>query len=86
VVVSTPQDVALKDAVKGVAMFQKVDVPVSSTLLVISFTNDNRSWEWYKTCLFLPVLIVMKVHTFSARRELNENARSAALDSSEMYL
>jgi ATP-binding protein involved in chromosome partitioning len=28
VIVSTPQDVALLDAVKAVAMFQKVDVPV----------------------------------------------------------
>jgi Mrp family chromosome partitioning ATPase len=28
VVVSTPQDVALIDARKGVAMFRKVDIPV----------------------------------------------------------
>lgn len=28
VIISTPQDIALKDAVKGVAMFRKVDVPV----------------------------------------------------------
>ena len=28
VIVSTPQDVALKDAVKGITMFRKVDVPV----------------------------------------------------------
>ncbi|KAI9759559.1 MAG: hypothetical protein M4579_002225 [Chaenotheca gracillima] len=28
VIVSTPQDIALKDAVKGVNMFKKVDVPV----------------------------------------------------------
>lgn len=28
VVVSTPQDIALKDAVKGVAMFRKMDIPV----------------------------------------------------------
>jgi hypothetical protein len=28
VVVSTPQDIALIDAVKGVNMFKKVDVPV----------------------------------------------------------
>ena len=28
VIVSTPQDVALLDAIKGVSMFQKVDVPV----------------------------------------------------------
>ena len=28
VIVSTPQDIALKDAVKGVSMFQKVGVPI----------------------------------------------------------
>ncbi|KAJ3392729.1 hypothetical protein HDU92_008232 [Lobulomyces angularis] len=28
VIVSTPQDVALSDAIKGVAMFKKVDVPI----------------------------------------------------------
>jgi ATP-binding protein involved in chromosome partitioning len=28
VIVSTPQDVALLDAIKGIAMFQKVDVPI----------------------------------------------------------
>jgi ATP-binding protein involved in chromosome partitioning len=28
VIVSTPQDIALKDAVKGVSMFRKVDVPI----------------------------------------------------------
>lgn len=28
VIVSTPQDVALVDARKGVAMFKKVDIPV----------------------------------------------------------
>ena len=28
VIVSTPQDIALKDAVKGVAMFQKMNIPV----------------------------------------------------------
>jgi len=27
-IVSTPQDIALIDAVKGINMFQKVDVPV----------------------------------------------------------
>ena len=29
VIVSTPQDIALKDAVRGVEMFRKVNVPVS---------------------------------------------------------
>ena len=28
VIVSTPQDVALRDAVKGISMFRKVDVPI----------------------------------------------------------
>ena len=28
VIVSTPQDVALLDAIKGVSMFQKVDIPI----------------------------------------------------------
>ncbi len=28
VIVSTPQDLALKDAVRGIGMFRKVDVPV----------------------------------------------------------
>ena len=28
VIVSTPQDIALKDAVKGITMFQKVEVPI----------------------------------------------------------
>jgi Mrp family chromosome partitioning ATPase len=30
IVVSTPQDIALIDAVKGINMFKKVDVPVSA--------------------------------------------------------
>lgn len=32
IIVSTPQDIALKDAVKGISMFQKVDVPVLGML------------------------------------------------------
>ena len=28
IIVSTPQDIALKDAVKGINMFKKVDVPI----------------------------------------------------------
>ena len=31
IIVSTPQDLALKDAIKGANMFRKVNVPVSST-------------------------------------------------------
>ena len=33
VVVSTPQDIALKDAVRGVEMFRKVNVPVSQKVI-----------------------------------------------------
>ncbi len=33
VIVSTPQDVALKDVNKGVAMFRKVDVPITGIVL-----------------------------------------------------
>jgi hypothetical protein len=29
VIVSTPQDIALKDAVKGISMFRKVDVSMA---------------------------------------------------------
>ena len=32
--VSTPQDLALKDAVRGLGMFKKVDVPVGSATFV----------------------------------------------------
>jgi ATP-binding protein involved in chromosome partitioning len=34
VIVSTPQDVALVDARKGVAMFKKVDIPVRLSILL----------------------------------------------------
>lgn len=37
VIVSTPQDVALADAVKGVAMFRKVNVPILGVV-------ENMSW------------------------------------------
>lgn len=37
VIVSTPQDVALADAIKGVAMFRKVDVPVLGIVENMSF-------------------------------------------------
>lgn len=39
VIVSTPQDVALIDARKGVGMFKKVNIPVSN-LGIIPFTNN----------------------------------------------
>lgn len=32
VIVSTPQDIALADARKGITMFQKVDVPVGRVM------------------------------------------------------
>lgn len=37
VIVSTPQDIALADARRGVEMFRKVNVPVCSVLLPICF-------------------------------------------------
>jgi ATP-binding protein involved in chromosome partitioning len=37
VIVTTPQDVALADAVKGVAMFQKVEVPILGIIENMSF-------------------------------------------------
>ena len=37
VVVSTPQDIALKDAVKGIQMFKKVDVPILGMVQNMSF-------------------------------------------------
>jgi ATP-binding protein involved in chromosome partitioning len=37
IIVTTPQDVALADAIKGVAMFRKVDVPVLGIV-------ENMSW------------------------------------------
>lgn len=31
VIVSTPQDLALKDAIKGIEMFNKMQIPVSQS-------------------------------------------------------
>ena len=39
VIVTTPQDVALADAIKGVAMFRKVEVPVLGIVENMSFFN-----------------------------------------------
>lgn len=39
--VSTPQDVSLKDAVKGVEMMRKVNVPVSSFPPAILFQANG---------------------------------------------
>lgn len=43
VIVSTPQDVALIDARKGITMFQKVNVPVC-------LSTHSRSWVSCSTC------------------------------------
>lgn len=43
VIVSTPQDVALIDARKGVAMFNKVNIPVRLQPFTDSRTANNRS-------------------------------------------
>ncbi|MCZ6749860.1 MAG: P-loop NTPase [SAR324 cluster bacterium] len=46
VIVSTPQDVALLDAIKGVAMFQKVDIPIIGLIEnMSSFICPNCSHE-----------------------------------------
>jgi ATP-binding protein involved in chromosome partitioning len=48
VIVSTPQDVALVDARKGVAMFKKVDIPVGFLPPGRSFVElNNRSRDYY---------------------------------------
>lgn len=39
---STPQDIALKDAVKGIQMFRKVDVPVCRA---VGHFGGNQSHE-----------------------------------------
>lgn len=46
VIVSTPQDIALKDAVKGLSMFQKVSVPVLGMVQNMSvFTCPNCNYS-----------------------------------------
>lgn len=60
-IVSTPQDIALIDAVKGINMFQKVDVPVCS---------HYNYWTYYRSLDLLRiwppshVLIVITQQTF----------------------
>ena len=51
VIVSTPQDIALISAVKGVNMFHKVNVPVSISLCRVSLASHclPRSWVWWRT-------------------------------------
>lgn len=46
VIVSTPQDIALKDAVKGISMFRKVSVPILGmvqNMSVFTCPNCNHS-------------------------------------------
>ena len=43
VVVTTPQDLALSDAIKGIAMFEKVDIPVLGLV-------ENMSYHQCKNC------------------------------------
>lgn len=50
VIVSTPQDIALKDAIKGVNMFRKVHVPVKPLFWPTihhnaSLTNPIDPWH-----------------------------------------
>ena len=46
VIVTTPQDVALADAKKGIAMFEKVEVPVLGLVENMSyFCCPSLSWE-----------------------------------------
>jgi ATP-binding protein involved in chromosome partitioning len=43
VIITTPQDIALLDAIKGVEMFRKVDVPVLGVI-------ENMSWHTCSNC------------------------------------
>jgi len=59
VIISTPQDIALKDAVKGISMFRKVSVPILGmiqNMSVFTCPNCNHSTHIFgsdgvsKTC------------------------------------
>lgn len=73
-IVSTPQDIALKDAVKGLQMFRKVDVPVCSVALlsVVDTTRSygvrTRFWAWFKICRSSHVRTAIRKRIFSERR------------------
>lgn len=41
VIVSTPQDIALKDTLKGLNMFRKVEVPVRNTAPPRTFSRPT---------------------------------------------
>ena len=82
VIVSTPQDVALLDAKKGVYMFQKVDVPVCE----MTKAHHCRSWAWFKTCLALHVQSAMKKPTFLDEMELSRPRLRWAWISLAMFL
>jgi ATP-binding protein involved in chromosome partitioning len=45
VIVTTPQDVALADAIKGVAMFRKVDVPIFGIVENMSYFRCSHCGE-----------------------------------------
>jgi hypothetical protein len=61
--VSTPQDVALKDAVRGVEMFRKVKVPVRHPARILFRISADvlygRFLAWSKTCLHSHVQTVL---------------------------
>ncbi len=42
VIVSTPQDVALIDAIKGIQMFHRVKVPVRLRVLILDSRNGSK--------------------------------------------
>lgn len=51
--ISTPQDVALKDAIKGVAMFKLVNVPVHLLFYSIYLTDNSLdTWNGTKYVCF----------------------------------
>jgi hypothetical protein len=66
--VSTPQDVALKDAVRGVEMFRKVKVPVRHAAYLLprtqlTFRSDPRHGPEH-VCIHMSELFY---HTFYLR-------------------
>lgn len=72
---STPQDIALKDAVKGLQMFRKVDVPVCCVALSSVVDACTRSYgvrtrflAWSKICRSSHVRTAIRKRISSARR------------------
>ena len=57
VIVSTPQDVALLDARRGVRMFEKVNVPVLGLIETMSFfCCPNCNYDHYFSTFFTSLL------------------------------